>query len=271
MRQVHTARGFSPLERSLSARDLAALRFIGEGYEVAQYQLHEAVFRGRVATVVSRFVVRATDDKLLISERQNRIGINRLRLTSRARSLLVERGMAHEDELFVPRTGVSPKDLAHTLWINDLRVAASHLQPAPNIALPAWALQRRLQPPPPAIPDLLAIWRTTPNRNGGVVGAEIDLGGEGLRVFLPKLTRLFELVERWSAPSRGLVLVLCRGEQRRNALLRDTKPGLNRTPQVTLRVETLPQEPGRGSIAEFTALLQEGVAALLHSGITSRV
>jgi hypothetical protein len=63
----------------LSDRDLAALRFIGEGYEVAQYQLHEAIFRERAATVVSRFVVRAQEQKLIVPLRQNRIGINRLR------------------------------------------------------------------------------------------------------------------------------------------------------------------------------------------------
>ena len=243
----------------LSDRDLAALRFIGEGYEVAQYQLHEAVFRERVATAVSRFVVRAKERKLIVLERQNRVGINRLRLTARARTLLVDCGIAHVDEIFAPRFAVSAKDLAHTLWINDLRVATSHLLPPPDLALPAWALQRRLQSSPPAIPDLLAIWKETTTRCGLALGCEVDLGSEGFKVFLPKLGRLLELVERWSAPSVGLVLVLCRGEHRGTAIRREMQRQLMNTGHVTLEVEALPKEPGRVSIGRFAALLGEAI------------
>ncbi len=249
----------------LSDRDLAALRFIGEGYEVAQYQLHEAVFRERAATVVSRFVVRAKEHKLIVLERQDGVGINRLRLTARARTLLVDCGIAHVDEIFVPRLAVSPKDLAHTLWINDLRVAANQLVPPPNLALPAWALQRRLQPAPPAIPDLLAVWNKTTTRCGLALGSEVDLGGEGLKVFLPKLARLFELIERWSAPSVGLVLVLCRGERRQDSIRREMEYQTTNTPHMALAVETLPEEPGRESIACLAALLREATRPLFRS------
>jgi hypothetical protein len=248
----------------LSDRDLAALRFIGEGYEVAQYQLHEAIFRERAATVVSRFVVRAEEQKLIVPLRQNRIGINRLRLTARARTLLVDRSVAHVDEIFVPRVAVSAKDLAHTLWINDLRVAANQLMPRPDLALPAWALQRRLQPAPPAIPDLLAVWKATTTRCGLAIGCEVDLGGEGLKVFIPKLARLFELIERWSAPSVGLVLVLCRGKQRQDSIRREMEYQTTNTSHLALEVEALPEQPGRESIAWLTALLHEATRPLFR-------
>jgi hypothetical protein len=242
----------------LSERDLAALRFIGEGYEVAQYQLHEAIFRDRAATVVSRFVVRAKERKLIVLERQNRVGINRLRLTPRARTLLVDCGITHADEIFVPRSEVSPKDLAHTLWINDLRVAVNQLLPTPDLALPAWALQRRLQPAPPAIPDLLALWKETATRCGLVLACEVDLGGEGLKVFLPKLGRLLQLIEGWAGPSVGLVLVICRGEQRQDSIRRGMEHQMRNTPHMVLQVEKLPEEPGRESIAWLSTLFHEG-------------
>ena len=78
----------------LSPRDLAALRFIGEGYEVAQYQLHESVSRGRSEVVVSRFVRRWADRGFLMIDRWNNIGVNRLRLTTFGRDELVMRGFA---------------------------------------------------------------------------------------------------------------------------------------------------------------------------------
>ena len=106
----------------LSARDVEALLFIGEGYEVAQYQLHEAVFRRRSEVVVSRFVRRFVARGFLFAERWNNIGVNRLRLTSLGRDELVSRGFAKASQLFAPRKSVALKDVAHTLWINDLRI-----------------------------------------------------------------------------------------------------------------------------------------------------
>jgi hypothetical protein len=69
-------------KRRLSARDLRALAWIGEGYEVAQYQLEAAVFGGLSPTVVSRFVRRAAAHRLVAVDRLYDIGMNRLRLTS---------------------------------------------------------------------------------------------------------------------------------------------------------------------------------------------
>jgi len=243
-----------------SPRDAEALRFIGEGYEVAQYQLHKAIFPERVATVVSRFVIRAQRSKLVTVERQNGIGINRLRLTSRGRALLVDRGICHADELFVPKTPVSAKDLAHTLWINDLRVAIKRCVPSPEFALPAWALQRRLQPPPFAIPDILAIWQPREHRDALALAGEIDLGGEGLKILLPKLQRLSNLLKSWSEPSPGIILVFTRGFRRRDMIRQEVR-GFN----AQFIIEALPSGPASQSIAAFEMLVNETIRLALDS------
>src|SRR3954447_1472356 len=98
----------------LRDRDIEALTFIGRGYEVAQYQLHEAVFAARSPNVASRFVIRASKRGFIVAERLGGIGMNRLRLTRRGREFLVARGIA-ADELFAPAKAVALKDLAHTL------------------------------------------------------------------------------------------------------------------------------------------------------------
>jgi hypothetical protein len=48
--------GAPVLRTRLRDRDIEALAFIGKGYEVAQYQLHETIFPSRSPNVVSRFV-----------------------------------------------------------------------------------------------------------------------------------------------------------------------------------------------------------------------
>jgi hypothetical protein len=177
----------------LRDRDIEALAFIGRGYEVAQYQLREAVFASRSPNVVSRFVIRATERGLIAPERLGGIGINRLRLTRRGREFLVDRGIV-KDELFAPAKAVALKDVAHTLAINDLRVAFLGLKNPPTFISPTWFLQRRLASAP-AIPDLLARWPAKAGTRGLLLACEIDLGCERLStVFLPKLERLRQLL-----------------------------------------------------------------------------
>ena len=198
--------------RSLSTRDVEALTFIGEGYEVAQYQLHHAVFGNVSAVMVSRFVRRMCTAGLIAVERWNRIGINRLRLTASGRAALETVGFSTES-IFVPRRPVAAKDLAHTLAINDLRVVLRRLNF--DAVLPAWALQRRFSPPPPAIPDVLALRKASGERNGLVLGCEVDMGGEKWSsVFLPKLRALDILLREWCGEDRALIAVLTRGSRR---------------------------------------------------------
>ncbi len=201
----------------LSGRDLEGLAFIGRGYEVAQYQLHASVFAGRAPTVVSRFVKRWTARKLIAVERLNRTGVNRLRLTPAGRDFLVSSGVRSTD-LFAPRRPTALKDLAHLLWINDLRVAAARLSPVPDVALPAWTLQRRLGKRVPVVPDFLCIWQPDGIR-GGVLACEVDLGGESIRgVFQPKLERLRLQLAEWAADAPALGIVFTVSERRALAI-----------------------------------------------------
>jgi hypothetical protein len=229
----------------LSSRDVEALLFIGEGYEVAQYQLHEAVFRRRSEVVVSRFVQRWIARGFLLAQRWNNIGVNRLRLTFLGRDELVSRGFAKESQLFAPRKGVALKDIAHTLWINDLRIVFGQCEPGFDVVLPAWALQRRFSPVPRAIPDVLAVRSPQADDAGRLVAAEVDLGGERLNaIFLPKLVRLQKLVREWAADAPSQIVVFTRGAQRA-ALLEQFATQI---PEVAISVALLPEQNGRGAL-----------------------
>src|SRR5437588_18020 len=116
--------------RRLSARDLQALAFIGEGYEIAQYQLQAAIFGDLSPTVVSRVVCRAVARGLVVAERVNGIGMNRLRLTQRGRDAVLDAD-GNPLRLFAPRRAVAEKDWMHTLRINDLRVVLMTQQKPP--------------------------------------------------------------------------------------------------------------------------------------------
>jgi hypothetical protein len=196
----------------LRDRDLEALAFIGRGYEVAQYQLHEAVFALRAPNVVSRFVTRVSRRSLIVTERLGGIGINRLRLTRRGRDLLVGCGVA-EDDLFAPARPVALKDLTHTLAINDLVIALQALERSPDVVRPAWRLQR-VADSLTAIPDVLAIWK----RKGGrslLLACEIDLGCERLTsVFLPKVERLGSVLSAETSGCEAGIVIFTRGRRR---------------------------------------------------------
>lgn len=242
--------------RRLSARDLQALRFIGEGYEVAQYQLQDAVFGSLSPTVTSRFVQRAVGRGLVATERQDGIGMNRLRLTVAGRESLAGSGQS-VDFVFAPRRSIAPKDLQHTLRINDLRVVLAGRATPPSDLLPSWALQRSLAGD--VIPDLLAVWRGM-NGTRAVLACEIDLGTEGLeKCFLPKLHRLARSV-RECGGEQSLLLVLTQGRGRLEKL-RNLVPMLQR-----LIALELPRESGsRGLLALKQRLELAGKPAVVDS------
>ena len=233
-------------KRRRSVRDLQALTFIGEGYEVAQYQLQAAVFAGLSPTVASRFVRRALQTGAIVVERLGGIGINRLRLTPAGLDALAASGQSVE-RVFTPRRGVAAKDLQHTLRINDLRVVLAASQRPPTELLPAWALQRSLILD--AVPDLLAIWHQT-NGSKVVLACEIDLGTESLTAsFLPKLRRLARSIQE-SGAARGEVLVLTQGRRRFERLL-------NAASELTcLMVAELPEGTGSRGLAALRDRLQ---------------
>jgi len=236
----------------LRDRDIEALTFIGRGFEVAQYQLHEAIFASRSPNVVSRFVIRASERGFIAAERLGGIGMNRLRLTRRGREFLVGRGVA-EKELFAPTRAVALKDVAHTLAINDLRVALLGLKNRPTLISPAWFLQRRISSAQ-AIPDLLAHWHAGTGTRGLLLACEIDLGCERLAtVFLPKLERLRELLNDAAEGDRAGIVVFTRGGRRVELL-----EGHACDASIPVMPFTIPNTSGsREGILEFRALLAD--------------
>jgi hypothetical protein len=233
-----------------SARDIGALTFIGEGYEVAQYQLHAAIFPNVSAVVVSHFVTRAMRNGWIAVERWNRVGINRLRLTGVGREAVIRAG-GDPSSVFVPRRPVATKDVAHTLWINDVRVALRKSSASFDVILPAWQLQRRMTPAPAAIPDVLAIRRGGEQAPSLVFAAEIDLGGERLlRTFLPKLEKLHRLVLDWSGGAESTILVLTPGTQRVSAI-----NDFASSERLSVVAASLPAESGVSGMRSVAALV----------------
>ena len=252
---------------TLTARDLLALRFIGLGFEVAQYQLRAAIFQGLSEVVASRRVRRWLRLGLIAIERWNGVGINRIRLTAAGRAAVVAAGLATEDELFVPRQAVQPKDVCHTMWINDLRVVAAEGLPirADRIE-PAWALQRRLAPSSPtlpgplAIPDLLLVQKARGGKRASIVAMEVDLGGERLAsTFVPKLGKLAGLLVEWAGPSaRTWIVILTRGPRRLESLRARV---LEANVPVPVVAELLPEAAGAEALVALRVLLSRGVQA----------
>ena len=241
-------------------RDLEAGAWIGKGYEVAQYQLHEAVFPGRSPVVVSRFTKRWRERGYLLVERWNRVGMNRLRLTSKGRDYLLLHAVGEPDDLFVPSRQVAPKDLAHRLWINDLRVVLGRLPTKPELVLPAWALERRFVPRLPAVPDVLSVTRG--GSTSAVLAVEVDLGGEPLRsVFVPKLGVLQGVLRDLSKGDAAAILVLTSSERRRDAIAAATS---DLGGSIPIAVETLPKECGRDGLQALERMFNPTVESSTH-------
>ena len=244
-------------ETSLPARDYEALGFIARWYEVAQYQLEDAIFPGRSATIASRCVQRLRAAGYIAVERWNRVGLNLLRLTTRGRAALVARNVG-EDVIFVPEKPVAVKDLAHHLWIVDAGLMLRRL-PVRVDTTPCWALRRRLAlVRPPAVPDLLALRLAANGATEGVIAIEVDLGGERLKkVFLPKLAVLRDMLAGWASGKPAAVLVLTVGPRRIAAMQTAIEAQLH---QVPVFVFALPSQPGRPGLASLRASLAPAIA-----------
>jgi len=241
-----TRRGPDPRNGALSSRDLAALQFIGQAGELAQYQLHAQVFGDVSEVVVSRFVRHALKRDLIATARWRGIGINRLRLTTRGRSELMRHGIGVE-ELFVLRNPIAEGHIEHQLWIVDSLVILGRAARKPDLLLPAWALQRRFTPRPAAIPDVLASFVSPPEQPALLLGVEIDRGSENLgSIFLPKLAKLCDVLSSWAGSAACAIVVLTNNLRRRDALR--TRAGPLPLPVI---VELLPQTPGRPGLAEL--------------------
>jgi hypothetical protein len=237
---------------ALPERDYAALEYIAAWYQVAQYQLEDAVFAERSPTIASRCVRRLRAAGYIAVERWNRVGLNLIRVTARGRAALVDR-VVNDEAIFVPEKPVAVKDLAHHLWIVDAGLMLRRL-PVRVDATPCWGLRRRLAAlRPAAIPDLLALRLGVNGESEAAIAIEIDLGGERLKnVFVPKLAVLRDTLAGWASGQPAAVIVLTVGPRRITALRAAIDAQLHHVPAF---VFPLPAQPGRPGLASLRATL----------------
>lgn len=228
----------------LSPRDFAALRFIGM-WICAQYQVALALFAGLSETAVSRCIRRLLRLELISVTRWNRIGLNMLQITTAGVRLLIERGIATEQELHCRRSPIKPKDISHSLWIIDVGLAFTHL-PVRFDLLPSWALQRRLAGQKVPVPDLLAISRDAKR----TIAIEVDLATERTKVVLEKLKRLSAAVDQLRGEGEGAIVLLTLGSRRIDVL----RANMIDSP-VPIVVEALPSVVGRPSVPALVEIL----------------
>jgi hypothetical protein len=238
----------------LPERDYEALSFIGAWYQVAQYQLEDALFAGRSPTIASRSVRRLHAAGCIAVERWNGIGVNLLRLTNAGRRVLVERGV-DDAGIFVPEKAVAQKDLRHQLHLVDVGLALRRL-PVQFDLTPCWALRRRLAgTQPAAIPDLLALRNDGRGAIDGAVAIEVDLGGERLKnVFVPKLSVLRHTLTQWAGGQPAAIVVFTVGARRIMALEAAMATQQHPIPIVAF---ALPAHPGRPGLTALREALQQ--------------
>lgn len=231
-----------------------------------QGQLHLACYQGRSEANLSRRVHRWLKHKFVGVERFMAMGCNQLWLTETGARVLIEGEHAPADELFPRTRPIAQKDLGHHLTIVDLSILARRGVPFPaTVVQPAWLLQRLRVPAPPAIPDLLLAAKNAGGSGMTVLVYEVDLGTEPLKVFVPKLELLADLLPEWAAGGRARVCILTRGTGRATAI-RQAVAGL----KVPIAVELLPRTSGRASLAALEEVLSRegsrGGSALRDSG-----
>jgi len=212
-----TKRAISPT--ALLPRDADALTRIGRFRMLTRSQLHRWHFPTVSDTVVRRFVDRMTERGYLGAERLNGNGMQVLWLTSKGADFLPDKTGIDRDDLFPARGPVPPKDFAHTAAIIDAAIAVKQRGLAPDVLLPAWALQRVFAGRIDSVPDLLCLTLSSATRAGVVLAVEVDLGNEPIRsMIVPKARRVVLDV---LAPYRGstvALLLLTRGKRRRDAI-----------------------------------------------------
>jgi len=238
----------------LTARDIDVLLVVGEGQELSQGQVHRAVFPTVSEVVVSRRVRRLRDLGLLAVERWRKVGINRLRLTSRGRDLLLDKGAAEENDVFLLASTLGEKAIPHTLWVNDVRIVLKALASPGDVVLASWMIERRFVPRWAAIPDVLWIAAPHDDSPGSFLAVEIDLGTEPIKgVFATTLGTLQGVLSSLAAGGAAPagILVLTVGERRCGAI----RAAARELPtSIPIQVQTLPRVAGRPTFDALAAL-----------------
>jgi len=134
----------------------------------------------------------------------------------------------------------------------------------PTSAQPCWVLERRWNPRPAAIPDLLAIWRPTRESPGRFLALEIDTGTEAIRrTLIPRLVALAETLVPFAGTAPAFISVLTKGPRRVPAIQQAVGSAAIALPVV---VDALPPSAGRPAFAGLQALLTVGAKSRSHSG-----
>lgn len=202
----------------LLERDAVVLAAIGRFRMLTRPQVKRWLFPDVSEPVVTRFVKRMETAAYLGVSRIGGNGIQVFWLTRKGRDALVTRGVSAAD-LFPASGPAAAKDFEHTIAIGEAAVWLSVRDRAPDELLPAWALARYFGGTLDAIPDLLALWRSTSAGPACTLAIEVDLGTEPLRsVLLPKLVELSSVLHRWIPAGPLTILVLVAGSRRRDSL-----------------------------------------------------
>ena len=152
--------------------------------------------------------------------------------------------------------------VAHHLWIVDCRLIVERLPAPPTSAQPSWVLERRWNPRPAAIPDLLAIWRPTRESPGQFLALEIDTGTEAIRrTLVPRLTSLAETLLPFAGSSPAFISVLTRGSRRVTAIQQAVAVAAIALPVV---VDALPSSAGRPAFSALRTLLTPSAKSNSH-------
>ena len=188
------------------------------------------------------------------------MGCNLVWLTQRGADALVDGGFATADQLF-PRTRVvAAKDLAHHLYIVDLCLLALRGIPrAYQSVEPAIAIQRRLQPQPEAIPDVLLSSPSKVTGRRNLLAFEVDLGTEAVQVFGKKLEAASRVLTEWANGGAANVVILTRGSGRASSIERELAARA-----VAIRVPMVVRQLPRGG-----SLNREALAAVISRRGTS--
>lgn len=223
----------------LSTRDHAVLVFLAIARESAQYQIHALFFAGLSEVVVSRCVRRLFGLGLIVVDRWRKVGINRLRLTSKGADYLLEHRLAEENQIHVAARPAADKDVAHSLWIVDLLVLFRLFAPGVE-ALPCWHIRRKLVASAGmSVPDVLAIPQKPKAR---LIAVEVDRATERMAVVLQKLRALDGTLATLASDTDAVIVFLTIGERRVEAVRKAVAEAPLR---ASIVVESLPSEPGR--------------------------
>lgn len=241
-------------EVQLADQDPVGLRFVGENCSVLQKQMSERCYPGRKESIISRRVHRWLRHGLVGHSRFLGMGANVLWLREKGARVLVEGGHARAGDLY-PRSRAIPAGvLGHHIWIVDIIIISERGIPLPAERVePAWLLQRRNDPQPDAVPDVLVTIARKAGNGRALLAYEVDLGTEALKVFVPKLEKLAGVLQSWADGGPTAVTILTRGVGRAAAIER----ACAELP-IPILVKLLPKATGRGSLTALGLVLSRG-------------